>query len=468
MTPKIAVCRYLSLGALTLACGASSIGCVSSATWSSWHDTEARTRDDVDLDAQLVDEHGGEAGPFTFASCDDVARVAVATFPGLEAPRQRVREALAMARADGALPAPSARVEVWDFPIGDPSRADREGMYMLGVAQELPPAGGLDGDARARVEEARQALGELAEMRREIASEAAHACADWASASLTRARLLVWIAVIDEMRNAVTARYGAGGASLADVARVERERATAERMVRRAEGDAARAQAEIRARLGADPTVSLGDAPILAASPPDLERGRVLEYALAHRGLLLSARARIGGAAAHVAAAEARASTPTFMLGGQYMQTPQARAGMGLELGMTLPWLWSGQRDALDAARADQAAEEAEVLGLERSLTVDVRVALAALDTLTATLASLREREAPAAQLALDAVAATYGAGQGTLLDWLDAARAIRELQLEEADLMGELGHALADLTAATGATPTELSAVRVADDHAP
>lgn len=449
-------------------CGALTVGCVSSGTWSSWHELDSRTREDEELDERVVDEHGGQTGPFTFGSCDDVARVAVATFPGLEAPRQRVREALAMARADGALPAPSARVEVWDFPIGDPARADREGMYMLGVAQELPPAGGLDGDARARVEEAREALGELAELRREIASAAAHACADWASASLTRTRLSAWIGVLDQMRDAVAARYGAGGGSLADVARVERERATAERMLRRAEGDAARAQAELRARLGVDASVSLGDAPPLASEPPELERGRVLEYALAHRGLLLAARARIDGAGARVSAAEARASTPTFMLGGQYMQTPQARAGLGLEVGMTLPWLWSGERDVLEAARADQAAEEAEVRGLERSLTVDVRMALAELDTLSSTLASLREGEAPAARLAFDAVASTYGAGQGTLLDWLDAARAIRELELEEADLMGEVAHALADLTSATGATPTELRAAPPTEDHGP
>jgi outer membrane protein TolC len=115
----------------------------------------------------------------------------------------------------------------------------------------------------------------------------------------------------------------------------------------------------------------------------------------------------------------------------------------------------------LDAARADQAAEEAEVRGLERSLTVDVTLALAQLDTLAATLASLREREAPAAQRALDAVAAAYGVGQDTLLDWLDAARAIRELALEEAELLGEVGHALADLTSATGALPTEFEADR-------
>lgn len=461
------VWKRMAFSALATCCGVLTEGCVSSATWSSWHEVDTSVRDDGELDAQLVDEHGGEAGPFTFASCDEVARVAIATFPGLEAPRQRVREALAMARAEGALPAPSARVEVWDFPIGDPSRADREGMYMLGVAQELPPAGGLDGDARARVEQAREALGELAEMRREIGSEAAHACADWASASLTRARLLAWIAVIDQMQNAVTARYGAGGGTLADVARIERERATAERMVRRVEGDAARAEAEIRARLGVEASVPLGEAPP-PPTPPELERGRVVEYALAHRGLLLAARARIRGASARVTAAEARASTPTFMLGGQYMQTPQARAGLGLEVGMTLPWLWSGQRDALDAARASEAAEEAEVLGLERALTVDVRVALAGLDTLSATLTSLREQEAPAAQRALDAVAATYGAGEGTLLDWLDAARAIRELQIEEADLLGEVGHALADLTGATGATPSELSAARADEEQAP
>lgn len=456
--------KFGALAAMSLVSG----GCISSATWSGLHQVEAHAREDVDLDEQVLDAHGGADGPFAFASCEDVAHVAVATFPGLEAPRQRVRAALAMARADGALPAPSARVEVWDFPIGDPSRGDREGMYMLGVAQELPPSGGLDGDARARVEEAREALGELAEMRREIASDAAHACADWAMATALRTRLAAWIAVLDQMRDAVQARYAAGGGALADVARVERERATAERMVRRAEGDAARAEAELRARLGLQPSTSLGDAPALPATPPDVERDRVLAFALAHRGLLLAAHARIDGAGARVSAAEARASTPTFMLGGQYMQTPQARAGLGLEIGMTLPWLWSGEHDALEAARAEEAAEEAEVLGLERSLGVDVRTALAALDTVAGTLATLREREAPAAQLALDAVASTYGAGQGTLLDWLDAARAIRELEVEETDLLGELAHALADLIAATGGTPSEIAGAPLPDEAGP
>ena len=56
------------------------------------------------------------------------------------------------------------------------------------------------------VEEARAALGELAELRREVASDAAHACADWASATVTGARLTACACAISCWRRRPTKR----------------------------------------------------------------------------------------------------------------------------------------------------------------------------------------------------------------------------------------------------------------------
>jgi cobalt-zinc-cadmium efflux system outer membrane protein len=448
-------------------------GCVSSGTWAAWHraherieELEAAAHDDAVARSSGAAESAGAstdapaetAGEsFVFASCDDVARIAVARNPGLRAPRERARAALAMARAEGALPAPTASVAVWDFPIGDPSLADREGMYMLTVAQELPPPDALDASARAMVEEARAALGELDEMRREIAGEAMHACADWAGAAATGARLGAWVELLGAMRLVVEARLSAGGGMLADVARLAREITTAERMIARTTSDAERARETLRAWLGVAGETSLGVAPALLGAAPRVSTADVLAHAFEHRGLLETGRADVAAAGARARAAEARASIPTFMFGGMYMQTPQMRAGLGLEFGMTLPWLWSGESDLAAAARAEAAAAEAEVAGSERSIAVEVRTAVAELQTSANVLETLRTREAPAAAFALDATAAAYGAGEGTLLEWLDAARAIRELEIEETEILSEILHALVGVASASGAHLEEL-----------
>lgn len=459
MTNPASRARLGANASALLALTAMTSACVSSSTWTSWDATATRV-DEIErvavADAREFHEESAEG--LAFDSCDQVALAAVAADPGLAAPRARARAALAMARAEGALPAPSARLTVWDFPIGAPSMADREGMYMLGVAQELPPTAGLDASARASVEEAGAALGELAEMRREVASGAAHDCAEWAGAAWLRTRLVRWLASIETMRDAVAARYAASGASLADVARMERELATAARMLARASADEERAAESLRARLGLLRSTSLGAPPPLDSSDVTRDASSAVEYALLHRGELRAARANIAAARARAAAAEARASVPTFMFGTMYMQSPQARAGLGLELGMTLPWLWSGEPARAEAARAEATAAEAEVAGLARSVEVEVRTALAALETTRRVLDVLRTREAPAATLAQDASASTYGAGEGALLDWLDAVRAAREVEMTEAELLTDVAHARTDVANAmgqlTGAAP--------------
>ncbi len=436
-------------------------GCVSSSTWTAWHATSERISEleaeESATEARFVDASAD--APLSFTSCDDVVRAVVATSPGLSAPRERARSALASARAEGALSAPTARVAVWDFPIGDPSLADREGMYMLTVAQALPPAGDLDGRARARVEEARAALGQLDEMRRMVAADAAHDCADWAGATARGAALRAWIDTLGSMREATRARYAAAGGALADVARIERELATAERMLERTAGGADRAAETLRARMGVAAGRALGPAPSLPAEVVAIAPDAALAYAIEHRGALAAARSGVAAAEARAAAATARADVPMFMIGAMYMQTPQMRPGLGLELGMTLPWLWSGERDEAEAMRADARAMESEVAGIERAIAVEVRAALAELVTNRRALRVLREREAPAAALALDATAATYGAGEGNLLDWLDAARATRELAVEEVELLTEVAHARVDVASALGATLGELDA---------
>ncbi len=422
-------------------------GCVASSTEVRWRAASRR------IEAAGGERGGGEGAPAPtrFDRCEDVVRLALRTDPRLAAPRERARAALAMARAAAAYPAPSVTVSVWDFPIGDPSLADREGMYMLSVAQELPSTGRLDAEARAAIEGARESLATLAEEQRSVATEAARDCVAWASAAARGEALRAFVEVLRATREVAQARYAAASGTLADVLRIDRELAAAERAIERSRGDERRATERLRGRLGIEDERELGPAPPLDVEPLELSTDDALALARAHRGAFEAIEARSGAASARAEAAEARASVPTFMLGAMYMQTPGMRPGLGLELGMTLPWLWSGERDEAEALRAEARAVEAEAAGLARAIATEVRDALSAHEAAARALAVLREREAPATRAALDATAATYAAGQGTLLEWLDAARAIREVSLDEIELGAELAERRVEALGAMG-----------------
>lgn len=440
-------------------------GCVSSGTWRAVREVE-RELDALDAEerGRDADEAAGERAPEARAPerCDAIVARVLARYPGLAAPRLRARAALARARAEGALPAPRAGIEVWDFPIGDPQLADREGMYMIGLSQEIPPAEALDGRARAAAHEARAAIGELLELRRSITASAARACADWAASASEERALARSEALVSRMLEASSSRLSTGGEPLADLARLEAERARITRMRAIADARAAEAEARIGAMLGrAARGEARATAPELAiGGPPGAPGGMLVvprdvdalvERALAGRGIVASMRARASAAEARAAAAEARATVPTFVVGGTYMQMPSRRAGLGLELGMTLPWLWSGEGAEREAARLEAEAERDEIGRVERDVRVEIAGALRAIDVVLRALAVLRDEERPAAERALEAISATYATGGVDLIAWLDASRALRELDVEEARLSGDAARAIVELESALG-----------------
>jgi outer membrane protein TolC len=183
--------------------------------------------------------------------------------------------------------------------------------------------------------------------------------------------------------------------------------------------------------------------------PSDIDA--LADRAIEVRGLIGVSRARARAAEARAWAAEAQATVPMFMVGATYMQTPSMRPGLGVEVGITLPWFWSGEGPARDAARLEAEAELDEVARMERDVRVEVVGAARMIEVVARTLATLRERERPAAERALEAVAVTYSSGEVDLIAWLDAVRAVRELGVEEARLLGEGAHAQAELESAIG-----------------
>ncbi|HEX6767399.1 MAG TPA: TolC family protein, partial [Polyangiaceae bacterium] len=168
---------------------------------------------------------GASAAPPT---CPALADAVSREHPALRAAAARARAATERSGAERSLPPPSVSFEIWDFPIGAPSRADEEGMYMLGVGQEFP-GGGRSDRARAEKEEARAESAMGTDVARIVRADVARACVAWSVAETVRARLVEYRRQLEQVRDAALVGYRGSAGRLGDVARAEAEIAGAER-----------------------------------------------------------------------------------------------------------------------------------------------------------------------------------------------------------------------------------------------
>jgi outer membrane protein TolC len=72
----------------------------------------------------------------------------------------------------------------------------------------------------------------------------------------------------------------------------------------------------------------------------------------------------------------------------------------------------------------------------------------------------LNRQALPAARRSIDALTAAYSTGNASLLEWVDMARSVTDVELEAVALAGEISHGVAALERAVGAplprTPLE------------
>jgi outer membrane protein TolC len=380
--------------------------------------------------------------------CTSLARRVVEGHPRVRAAEERARAALLRSSGTGSLPPPKASLEVWDFPFTQPGRARAEGMYMLGLEQEFPPAGARDARTRAEIEEGRMALADAGMSAREIASEAAHACVSWSVAQALRMRLAEHRALLAEMRETVLTRYRAGGDVLGALVQLEAEIATADRHVIEAEGEASAARGVL---------LALGDGE-LPATPPPLPAPRAAEAPDVLTARASRARAETSVASARTEAARARrdaaaseASSPVFEAKAAYMQAPGARPGLSAMVSMSLPWLWGGGDSEQASAEHELLAAEALRADVSRSIRVEVARANGRVLVLSRARQALLERELPAVERALDVERAALAAGSADLVSFVERAHALSELHVEETRIAGELAHAWVELNAAVG-----------------
>jgi outer membrane protein TolC len=225
-----------------------------------------------------------------------------------------------------------------------------------------------------------------------------------------------------------------------------------------------------RPSAGAPPVDGSPGAPLGEPSedPPETVRLPVedlIARAQANRGATLAADARVRAASARREAAGAEARVPEFMVGLGYWQDPTMRPGVGVTASMSLPWLWGPSRDLVRQGEEEEAAERAlrESAGLEAQ--AEISEAHARLLALEAQLSIIRGQTLPATTRAMEALTAAFSTGNASLLEWVDVARSVLDLEMEVVVLHGELQRGVASLERAVG---TALPRTRLREDSTP
>jgi cobalt-zinc-cadmium efflux system outer membrane protein len=376
---------------------------------------------------------------------------AIARSPALAFMAHRARALVYAGRAEGSLPSAELSLEAWNLPLARPYAVGEANMYMVNLRQRFPAARSLDARARAVAEEAAAVIGELAAEERLVAERAAVAFAEYQTACAAQRLAERQLELLERMGLAVRARYTTGGTSLADGARVEVEQSKVRRSLARLHGEIAAARATLNAVLRQPAGTPLGEPGEEAPETVRLSLEELARRAREQRGATLSAEARFRAAQARREATEAEAAIPELMVGAGYWQDPGMRPGLGLSLGMTLPWLWGPQRHRLDQAREEESSERAGRAAAELDAQLDIGASHARLVALEAQLREVSTQALPAARRSLDALAAAYSTGNTSLLEWIDAARSVLEFELEVIELRGDLARGVAGLERAVG-----------------
>jgi outer membrane protein TolC len=275
----------------------------------------------------------------------------------------------------------------------------------------------------------------------------------------TRAPLL-------DMRALLTARMSTGGASVAQIERVNLAivRVDDELLMLHHErpGKEAALNALLQRPAGASITPILD--PRLDGAAPDLDA--LVAAAIKRRPAVAASRAQLSAARADLDVAQFEAWPRLAIMGGWMFRTAGAPMGehttddgtdyLMIGVQSSIPWTAPRRADAMaDAAQARMVASRAQLDAFEVALRAQLAGQLAEIKHLTQHITFYNETLLPQAQRARDAALVGIQSGQQELDLWLEAEMALRDAHVRLARLDADLRRNHALLLAATDSLHT-------------
>ena len=395
----------------------------------------------TNLEAQAVPPPS-PAAPLSI-TLDAALAAALAENPLVDAARARVTASAGSQRTAAALPNPVGTY--WS-----------EG-HEISAYATLPVEPFLQRSSRiARASaDARAAAADMAGTERDVAVRTAQAFYRAALAQAARDAMRENRAAAQQLVEYLRARVSEGASPEGDVIRAEVERDRADADMTMADVEWLRAQAALCQWLGANAPprgalrVALPDAAQFGA--PLTPFADFATHALAQRPELIGARARADAAASAIDVEHALA---VRQLGASFgLKRVAGDTVVVAGLSMTIP-LFDRNRGEIERATGERLAATAEVRWLERSVSSEVDAAYQSAVRLAAKVATLEpafvRRAEESRQIALGA----YREGAASLLQVLDASRALADARLIVARMLAAAGESRFALGIAAGYDP--------------
>ena len=348
---------------------------------------------------------------------------ALATHPRIGAARQSVRAARGTRLTARSWTNPTFNYQAESMPAAMTGMPlDREVMTFATVPLEpLYQLWPRSAQASAGV---RAAEADLDGARRMIALDAAAAFFSASSAQVSVDALLDVRNWLDSLVSYTRARVREGAAAEVDLIRLEVEHGRTETDLAMARVDLARARAQLATFIGTESfTLSVPADTIegVAALPP---RDTLVSLALIHRPELQAADARLDAARAGVSVERSRIVRDVGVMVGA--KTTQGTRSLMTGLSLPIP-LFDQNRGEIQRADAQRRIAMFEREQIARQVTADVSASYAAVQTLTEQLSLMRDSLLRRAEEARRIAEAAYREGATSLVQVLDAARALAE-----------------------------------------
>lgn len=385
---------------------------------------------------------------------------ALAQHPLIAAARARVEAARGTAR----------QAALWSNPVGT---------YWVENAAFPGSSAGLDRETsayatvpleplyqrRPRVAQASQevaaAEGAAETVRRQVASDTARAFFRVAMAQASVDAAEENRANLDQLVAFNVARVREGAAPEGDLirVRVEMDRAATDLVL--AEVELTRARGELWLLLGNGPAgarspdllrVRLPAAGDLRASPGPV--AELLTRATTARSEILSARARVASA---TATAEYEGRLNVRQLGGTLgIKSTAGQRSLIAGVSITLP-LFDHNQGAVQRATAERVAAEQELAWATRTVSAELQTSFAAAERLRARAADVQHIVVERAESARAVALAAYREGATTILQVIDASRALAEARLSSARLLLAERESRFDVLIGSGSDPVSI-----------
>ncbi|HKL87401.1 MAG TPA: TolC family protein, partial [Salinibacter sp.] len=257
------------------------------------------------------------------------------------------------------------------------------------------------------------------------------------TAETRRRRLEQVTRVFRRADSSLAERRDAGDASGYAVRRIQLERARYEQRLAVARLEARTARRQLALLILPDEAPSVAAEPLPTARPPSISRGNALHAALRDRPELRRRQSEVEAQQAALRAARQEAWPDPSVTAG-YKRQSNGFEGAFLGIGIPLP-LFDRKRGATEAESARLRAAQTQQALARRKIRNEVRQAHVAYASTRRQSQLLGEELLRGSDDLLRIAQTSYGEGEMTLVELLDAADAYRDARLTTIDLRADL-----------------------------